>query len=132
MRAAVQYPEACGPGVLRAALVECSWAMLRYNAWAQRVYDRLRNTNGLSAKKAVVALARKVLVACWGLLKGGGAWRDPCPPARASGGEPGVQGSVNRGGSIRDRRSSAELGRAPRDAFRGTPFERMRRPVWVA
>lgn len=73
-----------GPGILRAALVEVAWAMQRYNPWAKATYDRLRNTNGLSAKKAVVALARKVLVVCWGLLKGGGVWRDPCPPPAAA------------------------------------------------
>lgn len=71
-----------GPRVLRSALVECAWAMLRYNAWARGVWQRLQ-ANGVSKKKAVVALARKVLVRCWGMLKRGEAWRDPVAAAAA-------------------------------------------------
>jgi transposase len=63
-----------GPRLLRAALVECAWCSLRYNAWARAVWLRLQS-NGLGTKKAVVALARKLLVRCWALLRTGKAWR---------------------------------------------------------
>jgi transposase len=57
-----------GPAVLRKLLVQCAWAMLRYNPWARAVYDRL--CRGKARKKqAVVALARKVLVRCWAILR---------------------------------------------------------------
>ena len=65
-----------GPKMLRTALVECAWCMVRYNAWARSVWLRLQS-NGLSKKKAVVALARKVLVRCWGLLRRDECWRAP-------------------------------------------------------
>jgi transposase len=65
-----------GPRLLRAALVECAWCSLRYNAWARRVWLRLQG-NGLSKKKAVVALARKLLVRCWAILRTGRPWREP-------------------------------------------------------
>jgi hypothetical protein len=71
--------------VLRSALVECAWCALRYNAWARGVWLRLQG-NGVSEKKAVVALARKLLVRCWGMLKRGEVWRDPvAAPAVATG-----------------------------------------------
>ena len=68
-----------GPAVLRKLLVQCAWAMLRYNPWARAVYARL--CRGKARKKqAIVALARKVLVRCWAMLRDGAAWRpDPVP-----------------------------------------------------
>ena len=58
-------------------LVECAWVMLRYNAWARAVYTRL--SRGKARKKqAVVALARKLLVRCWAMLRDRTPWRrDP-------------------------------------------------------
>jgi transposase len=67
-----------GPKLLRAALVECAWCSLRYNAWARRTWLRLR-ANGCSKKKAVVALARKLLVRCWAMLRTGQPWREAAP-----------------------------------------------------
>ena len=71
-----------GLKVLRSALVECAWCLLRYNAWAKAVWQRL-TANGVSKKKAVVALARKLLVRCWAMLKRGEPWREPVPAAAA-------------------------------------------------
>jgi transposase len=74
-----------GPGVLRKLLVECVWCMLRYNPWARTQYARLTG-GGVSRKKpAIVALARKLLVRCWAMLREGQRWRaDPVPqPAKA-------------------------------------------------
>jgi transposase len=65
-----------GPKLLRAALVECAWCSLRYNAWARETWLRLQR-NGCSKKKAVVALARRLLVRCWAILKTGRPWREP-------------------------------------------------------
>lgn len=63
-----------GPKLLRAALVECAWCSLRYNPWALHTWQKLQS-NGLSKKKAIVALARKLLVRCWGMLKSGRTWQ---------------------------------------------------------
>jgi transposase len=67
-----------GPKLLRAALVECAWCSLRYNPWARNTWLRLQ-ANGLSKKKAVVALARKLLVRCWAILRTGRPWQVPDP-----------------------------------------------------
>jgi transposase len=72
-----------GPAVLRKLLVQCAWAMLRYNRWARSVFERL--SRGKARRKpAVVALARRVLVRCWAMLRDGTPWRadpDPAPAA---------------------------------------------------
>jgi transposase len=73
-----------GPAVLRKLLVRCAWAMLRYNRWARAVFDRLSRGKA-RRKQAVVALARKVLVRCWAMLRDGVPWRaDPEPAAVAT------------------------------------------------
>jgi transposase len=64
-----------GPGLLRKMLVECSWLMLRYNTWAQRLVQRLSRGQRTRKKQAVVALARKLLVRCWAMLRDDKPWR---------------------------------------------------------
>jgi transposase len=73
-----------GPALLRKLLVECAWVMLRYNSWARAVYARL--SRGKARKKqAIVALARKLLVRCWAMLRDGTPWRaDPEPQTQAT------------------------------------------------
>jgi transposase len=71
-----------GPALLRKLLVECAWAMLRYNAWARAVYARL--SRGRARKKqAIVALARKLLVRLWAMLRDGTPWREDATAAPA-------------------------------------------------
>lgn len=64
-----------GPRLLRKLLVECAWCSLRYNAWAQSVYARLTAGGTTRKKPAIVALARKLLVRCWAVLRTGQPWR---------------------------------------------------------
>jgi transposase len=71
-----------GPAVLRKLLVQCAWAMLRYNPWARAVFARLSRGKA-RRKQAVVALARKVLVRCWAMLRDGAPWRPGPDPAAA-------------------------------------------------
>src|SRR5262249_35321305 len=67
-----------GPKTLRQLLVACAWVMLRYNAWARAVYRRLTHGGKTRKKQAIVALARKLLVRCWAMVRDGTAWRaDP-------------------------------------------------------
>jgi transposase len=71
-----------GPKTLRKLLVECAWVMLRYNAWARTIYQRLTHGGKTRKKQAIVALARKLLVRCWAMLRDGTVWRaDPVPAA---------------------------------------------------
>jgi transposase len=74
-----------GPGVLRKLLVECAWCMLRYNPWARAQYARLTAGGTTRKKPAVVALARKLLVRCWAMLRDGKPWRADPVPAPAAG-----------------------------------------------
>lgn len=69
-----------GPGLLRKLLVEWAWVMLRYNGWAREQYGRL-NRGGAREKQAVVALARKLLVRCWAMLRDGSDWQERPAPA---------------------------------------------------
>jgi transposase len=69
-----------GPAVLRKLLVECAWCCLRYNAWARGVYQRLSRGKA-RRKQAVVALARRLLVRLWAMLRDGSAWRGNPAPA---------------------------------------------------
>ena len=64
-----------GPGLLRAALVEAAWMMVRYNPWARSLYLRICGNQKTRKKKAIVAVARKLLVRCWIMLKRREPWR---------------------------------------------------------
>jgi transposase len=66
-----------GPALLRKMLVECAWCMIRYNAWARGIYLRLTGGGQRRKKQAIVALARKILVRCWAMLRDRKPWRDP-------------------------------------------------------
>ena len=72
-----------GPALLRQLLVECAWAMLRYNGWARAVYLRLTHGGKTHRKQAVVALARRLLVRLWAMLRDRTPWRDPTPAPAA-------------------------------------------------
>ncbi len=74
-----------GPSLLRKLLVECAWCMLRYNPWAQKLYQQLTGGGQARKKPAVVALARKILVRCWAMLRDGVPWRAEPAPAVAPG-----------------------------------------------
>jgi transposase len=73
-----------GPAPLRKLLVACAGVMLRYHRWARAVYQRL--SRGKARKKqAIVALARKLLVRCWAMLRDKSPWRaEPQPQAEAA------------------------------------------------
>ena len=74
-----------GPRLLRSALVEASWVMLRLNPWARALYDRLCGGQKTRKKKAIVAVARKLLVRCWVMLLRKEPWRAVTPLAEPAG-----------------------------------------------
>jgi transposase len=63
-----------GPGLLRKVLVEAAWMMQRYNDWAVRMVQRISKGQKTRRKQALVAVARKLLVRCWAMLRHGTAW----------------------------------------------------------
>jgi transposase len=66
-----------GPSFLRKILVQCSWLMLRYNAWGAALIERISRGQKGRRKSAVVALARKLLARCWAMLRKGERWKEP-------------------------------------------------------
>jgi transposase len=71
-----------GPALLRKLLVECAWCMVRYNAWARGFYLRLTGGGQRRKKQAIVAVARKILVRSWAMLRDGKPWHDPQTPPK--------------------------------------------------
>jgi len=65
-----------GNKLLRALLVEISWLGLRHNPWLRRTYQRLLRGSPSRKKIAITAVARKLLVRCWAMLRDGQPWRD--------------------------------------------------------
>jgi transposase len=74
-----------GPSLLRKLLVECAWCMLRYNSWARATYARLTGGGQARKKPAIVALARKLLIRLWAMLRDGVPWREELPAPVAGG-----------------------------------------------
>jgi transposase len=65
-----------GSRILRSALVEVAWVMLRYNPWAAAVYQRISGGQKSRKKIAIIAVARKLLVRCWAMLRHKQPWQD--------------------------------------------------------
>ena len=66
-----------GSRLLRALLVEVSWLGLRYNASMAAVYEHVRRGSDSRKKIAIVAVARRLLIWCWAMLRDGRRWRPP-------------------------------------------------------
>ena len=66
-----------GNKLLRSLLVEVCWASLRYNSWARATYQRLLRGGRSRKKIAITALARKLVVTCWAMLRDEQDWKGP-------------------------------------------------------
>ena len=64
-----------GNTLLRALLVEVSWLGLRNNSWMRATYNRLLRGSPSRKKIAITAVARKLLVRCWAMLRDEQPWR---------------------------------------------------------
>ena len=71
-----------GPALLRKVLVEAAWLMVRYNPWAARLVNRISKGQKNRRKQAVVAVARKLLVRGWAMLRDDKPWQEN-PQAKA-------------------------------------------------
>jgi transposase len=70
-----------GSTLLRGMLVEVAWMVWRHNAWAKSFVARISRGMKLRKKIAIVALARKLLVILWAMLRDNAPWRGESPPA---------------------------------------------------
>ena len=68
-----------GCGKLRKLLLEIAWGMLRNNPHGQKVFAGISKGQKTRRKQAAVALARRVLVWCWAMLRDGTDWQTPTP-----------------------------------------------------
>jgi transposase len=66
-----------GDRLLRALLVEVSWISLRYNPWARAIFDRICHGKKGRRKTAIVAVARRLVICCWAMLRDHAAWSPP-------------------------------------------------------
>jgi transposase len=66
-----------GPSLLRSMLVEVAWMVYLRNAWARAFVQRISRGIAGRRKIAIVALARKLLVILWAMLRDNAPWRDP-------------------------------------------------------
>lgn len=73
-----------GNKLLRALLVEVSWLMRQHNAHFSAIFDRVCHGSKTRRKIAIVAVARKLLVTCWAMLRDATRWRDPAATARSA------------------------------------------------
>jgi transposase len=65
-----------GPGLLRRMLVQVGWGMQRREGRGKAVFEQFCHGSRTRRKQAVVALARKILIWCWAMLRDGSVW-DP-------------------------------------------------------
>ena len=66
-----------GPALLRSLLVESAWVVWRHNAWARLFVDKVSRGGRGRRKLAIVALARKLLIILWAMLKTNKPFRSP-------------------------------------------------------
>ena len=73
-----------GPALLRSLLVESAWMVWRLNDWARHFVEKVSRGGRGRRKLAIVALAKKLLVLLWGMLKSNRPFRAPTANAPGS------------------------------------------------
>ena len=69
-----------GNRYLRGMLVEVSWLGLRTNPWMRQVFDRVCRGCPSRRKIAIVAVARRLLIWCWAMLRDDRDWNPKALP----------------------------------------------------
>ena len=55
---------------------------LQYNPWARSTYQRVLRNSPSRKKVAIVAVARKLLIRCWAMLRDEQPWQDGDKPGK--------------------------------------------------
>ncbi len=66
-----------GHRLLRSLLVQVAWLGVRTNPWMRAVYERVCSGSATRRKIAIVAVARRLLIRCWAMLRDGTRWKEP-------------------------------------------------------
>lgn len=68
---------------VRALLVEVAWIGQRYNPWMRETFARICGGSRTRRKTAIVAVARRLVIRCWAMLRDHARWSPP-PEAQAA------------------------------------------------
>jgi transposase len=66
-----------GPPLLRQLLVQIAWTGVRHRTWMLGVYEQVCRGSEKRKKIAIVAVARRLLVKLWAMLRDGTEWKEP-------------------------------------------------------
>ena len=78
----------CGNARLRTVLIEAAWRWVDNDAWARERFGQLIHNTG-EPKKAIAAMARRLIIILWRISVTGEAYRPrPAGQARRKGGQP--------------------------------------------
>jgi transposase len=66
-----------GQKLLRALLVEVSWMMKQHNPALHQIVEKVARGSKTRRKVAIIALARRLLIVCWAMLRDETDWREP-------------------------------------------------------
>lgn len=64
-----------GNPLLRRLLINAAWQAVRSNAWAQELFARICGGSKTRRKKAIVAVARHLLIRCWAMMRDERSWQ---------------------------------------------------------
>jgi transposase len=70
-----------GNRLLRELLVQVAWVGVRNKTWMLEVYEHVRRGSDKRKKIAIVAVARRLLVKLWAMMRDGTKWKEPTPLA---------------------------------------------------
>jgi transposase len=73
-----------GPALLRSLLVESAWMVWRHNDWAKALVEKISRGSRGRRKLGIIALARRLLILLWGMLKTNTPFRAPAPRMKAA------------------------------------------------
>jgi transposase len=74
-----------GNRLLRSLLVEIAWMGVRQRTWMLAVYEQVRRGSDKRKKIAIVAVARRLLVRLWAMLRDGTEWVEQKAPEKETG-----------------------------------------------
>lgn len=66
-----------GDGQLRAYLIQAAWVGIRVSGELRAIYERVLRDSARRKKKAITAVARRLMVRLWAMLRDGTSWREP-------------------------------------------------------
>lgn len=66
-----------GSKLLRALLVEVSWMMKQHNPGMYQIVTKVARGSKTRKKIAIIALARRLLIVCWAMLRDQTDWHEP-------------------------------------------------------